>query len=276
MDYTTETITPEKAMTYLKTSEGNRPISDVYVKSYADTMRKGKWLLNGMCIIFDENGHLIDGNHRLHAVIEAGIPVRFDVCRGASKDSFVTYDCGRHRTIGQILAMQGVKHYNMVGSIVSANAMIETRGRLQGNTAIGGHVGRGRDTNSAKYDSYSKDPEGYNAAAIVIVRLQSRCRILPASWAGGIYYYLTHKGGWKENVVLAFFEALYTLDTSNIEVVNNLRKRIIDMNMNGRKMSPELLWAYIAKTWNFYVNGRVARLSYDADKETLPFLECAK
>lgn len=273
MNFSTEVITPEKAMQYLKTSQGNRPISPVYVKSYADTMKNGGWLQNGMCIIFDNEGHLIDGNHRLHAVIQAGIPVTFDICRGASKDAFVTYDCGRHRTLGQILAMQGVKHYNMVGSIVSAYTMLKARGRLCGNTASGKHVGQGHDTNAERYNQYSEDAMGFCAVSLVIVRLQSRCRIIPASWSGGIYYYLVHHLGYKEAVVLRFFEELYTLDTSEIECVNNLRKRIIENTMKGSKLSPEYLWAYIAKTWNFYITGKAPRLSYDPDKEQIPYLQ---
>ena len=39
MSYVTENITPEKAQVYLKTSLGNRPISQPTVLSYADSMK---------------------------------------------------------------------------------------------------------------------------------------------------------------------------------------------------------------------------------------------
>ena len=54
MQYVTENITPAKALEYINTNkDNNRPISKSVVHSYADTMKKGKWLLNGECIIFE-------------------------------------------------------------------------------------------------------------------------------------------------------------------------------------------------------------------------------
>lgn len=274
MNYVTENITPSKAQQYLQTSTGNRPISKPTVSSYADTMKKGGWMQNGMCIIFDSDGHLIDGHHRLLAVIEAGIPVRFDVCRGISSDAFTTYDCGRHRTIGQLLAMQGTKHYNLVGSIVTANDMLMKRGRLLGNTSVGSHVGRGKQTNAEKYELYRRDPEGFDAAAVIIVRLLSRCRIMAGSWAGGIYYYLTHSGGYSEAEVLPFFEALFSVDTTDIPVADMLRKAITKAVMSGRKLSSEMLWALTAKAWNCYVDGVTPKLlKWSGSQEESPRLK---
>ena len=274
MNYVTENITPAKAQEYLQTSEGNRPISKPTVHSYADTMKKGGWLLNGMCIIFNTDGHLIDGHHRLLAVIEAGIPVRFDVCRGISSDAFTTYDCGLHRTIGQLLAMQGTKNYNLVGSIVTANAMLIKRGRLYQKTSRGSHKGSGKQTNAEKYELYRKDPEGFDAAGVVIRRLLCRCRIMVGSWAGGIYYYLTHTGGYSEAEVLPFFDALFSVDSSDIEVADMLRKAITKASLSGRSLQPEILWALTAKAWNYYIDGVTPKiLRYQMNQEELPTLK---
>lgn len=273
MNCVTENITPAKAREYLKTSKGNRPISKVFVKSYADTMKKGKWLLNGMCIIFDSDGHLQDGHHRLHAVIEAGIPVRFDVTRGVDPQSFTTYDCGRHRTVGQLLAMQDVKHYNLVASIVVSNDRLVKTGRLTENLHSQTTRAR-RETNADKYELYRVNPDGYNATAMVIVRLMSRCRIISGSWAGGVYYYLTHTGGYAESEVLPFFEALFSLDTSDIPVCDLLRKAITKTAMEGKKMKAEQLWSLIAKAWNFYICGKTPKiLRYQPAIEDIPKLK---
>ena len=273
MNYTTENITPEKASRYLQTSLGNRPISKTTVKSYADTMRRGKWLLNGMCIIFDNDGHLIDGHHRLLAVIESAIPVRFDVCRGASSDAFLTYDNGRHRNLGQLLAIHNVKNYSNVAAIVSANEYLVRNGRL---------VAKTRDltvkgiklTNADLYESFMTDPDGFSAAAAVINRLRLRYgNMLPTSWAGGLYYYLTHAGCYREDFVLRFFESLYTFDSSDIRVVDILRKRILKARQTGMSISYETLWAFVAKTWNSYAKGTdLKQLAYRPNQENLPKL----
>ncbi len=272
MSYVTECITPAKAQEYLQTSIGNRPISKVFVRSYADTMKKGKWLLNGVCIIFDNEGHLQDGHHRLHAVIEAGIPVRFDVIRGVDPNSFTTYDCGRHRTVGQLLAMQDIKHYNLVASIVVANERLIKSGRLTENNAVL-RTSRVKESNEEKYDFFRKDPEGFQKVAVIVIRLMSRCKILSGSWAGGIYYFLTHTGGYTDQEVLPFFEALFSLDTSDIPVCDLLRKAITKSAMEGKKIKAELLWALIAKAWNFYIEGASPKILRYQSTEELPKLK---
>lgn len=278
MSTVTENITPAKAHEYLKTSLGNRVISKVYVRSYADTMRKGKWMLNGVPIIFDYDGHLIDGHHRLLAVEEAGIPVQFDVCRGVSPESFVTYDNGRHRTIGQLLSMQRVKNYNLVGAIVAANDRLICSGRLYENNTSPTDYGDGgskrKKMNADKYDAFRRDSDGFIKTAEYIKRLEQKGRIIYNSWAGGLCYFLTHTGGYKEEVVFPFFEALYSPEEScTIQVISLLRKAIVKEAIEGRKMKAETLWAFIAKSWNYYITGETPKiLRYQSSREVIPAL----
>ena len=44
-------------------------------------MRNGLWELNGAAIVIDEFGNLIDGQHRLSAVVESGTTQQFVVVR---------------------------------------------------------------------------------------------------------------------------------------------------------------------------------------------------
>ena len=272
MQFVTETITPDKAMQYLKTIESNRPVSRVFVRSYADTMRKGKWLLNGVPIIFDNEGHLIDGQHRLHAVIEADIPVKFDVARGASPDAFTTYDCGRHRNLSQLIAMQGVKNYTLTAAIVASNRSLVTTGRLQANNAKGSQ--QKKLTNDDYYEIFSLDPSGYERVAAIITNISDgKTRMLSGSWSGGMYYYLTHVGGYDEGFVNDFFNDVY-FQTDNIPVVKKLRNMLQKAAMSEKKYKAEMLWALLAKTWNFYVKGECpTRIVFDSEREELPRLK---
>lgn len=269
MSTVTENITPEKARQYLNTSTGNRPISKVYVHSYADTMKRGAWMLNGVPIVFDCDGHLQDGHHRLEAVIEAGIPVRFDVRRGVSPDCFATYDCGRRRNVGQLLAMQKVKNYNLIASIVIANDRIINSGRLYENNTTVKHGAA--MTNFDNYELYRRDPKGYERVADRIVQLQGRCRILSGSWAGGLYYYLSHTGGYDEDVVDRFFDALFSLDSSG-GPVELLRRVLAKEAIEGRRLKSETLWAYLVKTWNAYITGSTPRILRYQSSESMPSL----
>lgn len=271
MSSTTETISPATAKRYLKTSAGNRPLNKVVIRSYADTMLRGGWMLNGVPIIFDCEGHLQDGHHRLEAVVEANIPVAFDVRRGVPTDSFTTYDCGRRRNIGQLLAMQGVKHYNLVGSIVIANNRLVQSGRLwENNTAASGkHI----NTNDDLYELYRKDPKGYCETANKIRTWVDRCRVLVGSWAGGLYYYLTHTGGYNDEEVTPFFESIYSLDSDSKTPADLLRRVITKEAVEGRRLAAQTLWVYIVKTWNAYITGTNLKiLRYQEGREEIPTL----
>lgn len=271
MQYAVETITPQKAREYFNTSQGEgkrfRPISQQYVHSYADTMKKGRWMENGEPIVFDINGDLQNGCHRMLAVEEAGIPVRFLVVRGVDPDAFTTYDNGRHRTVGQLLCMQGVKNYNLVGSIVMANERLIKYGKLVENNSSASNT-KGKASNDDNYQNYRRDPSGFDSTASYIVKLVSRARIFSGSWAGGLFYYLTHTGGYRKEEVEPFFEALFSTDASNIATADLLRQRITKAALSGQKLKAEMLFALFVKAWNAYITGReLKKLAFDPNKE---------
>lgn len=107
MDARVETITPELAKEYLKSNiENNRRINRNRVLVYAKDMASGAWQLNGEGIRFNENGELIDGQHRLRAIIMANRPVDILVTRDISNDITV-FDRGYARTTYSSLRMGG-------------------------------------------------------------------------------------------------------------------------------------------------------------------------
>lgn len=80
----TELITPELAYQYLKTTVQNRPVDWGKVAIYAQKMREGLWQPFSRYIEFTEAGDLINGQHRLLAIIESGLPQTLVVVRGLS------------------------------------------------------------------------------------------------------------------------------------------------------------------------------------------------
>jgi hypothetical protein len=98
------TITPEMAKLFLDKSNGNyrfsntsKTVDEFVVKKYATDMKNGNWKLNPHGIIFDEDGVLIDGHHRLNAVILADKPIDFVVIVNAPKNCITALDSGFKR-----------------------------------------------------------------------------------------------------------------------------------------------------------------------------------
>ena len=96
-----ESITPEMAIEYLsKNIDGryaNRSITRSDVIKYANEMKAGNWRVDVNPIIFDKKGRMIDGQHRLEAILEAEIAVNMLVKRGVAEDSFKVIDTGHIR-----------------------------------------------------------------------------------------------------------------------------------------------------------------------------------
>jgi hypothetical protein len=98
-----ETITPDIACLYLKFNNNNRPLRKSHIWELASDMIKGNWQVTHQGIAFDITGRLIDGQHRLHAIIEAGVPIKTSVTRGCSASSFSILDRGSNRSASDIL-----------------------------------------------------------------------------------------------------------------------------------------------------------------------------
>jgi len=67
------TITPSDARALLEGSDGNRPISMIRVKRYADDMKRGRWRGGDSVMIVTGVGRVLDGQHRLRACVASGV-----------------------------------------------------------------------------------------------------------------------------------------------------------------------------------------------------------
>ncbi|MGY4803821.1 hypothetical protein [Teichococcus aerofrigidensis] len=87
-----ETITPEMAEAYLAHNSRNRKIVAAHVDAIARDIRAGNWMMNAQPICFSRAGRLLNGQHRLSAVIQAGEPIEVPVMRGLPEEAYATYD----------------------------------------------------------------------------------------------------------------------------------------------------------------------------------------
>lgn len=99
-------VDPALALAWLQRNiETNRPLRPTVVDGYAGEMRRGEWHLTHQGIALDIDGNLIDGQHRLAAVIKANVIVPMMVTVNAPAGSFVALDGGVKRTLADRLTM---------------------------------------------------------------------------------------------------------------------------------------------------------------------------
>jgi len=117
LEVTEVTITPEMAVEMLEANKHNRPLSDQHVKRLTRQIVEGKWIVNGDSIKFSESGDVLDGQHRLWAIIYARMAVRSLVVRGISNDAFATIDTVRKMRNGaDMLHLMGMVKYRQIAA----------------------------------------------------------------------------------------------------------------------------------------------------------------
>lgn len=109
-------LTPERATELLEHNQLNRPVKDQHVKRIAAQIVGGKWRFNGDTIKISDDGGILDGQHRLWAIIEAKVAVETIIIRGIAREAFATIDTVRApRSGGDTLSLLGVsRHRNIV------------------------------------------------------------------------------------------------------------------------------------------------------------------
>jgi hypothetical protein len=111
------TVTPQVALDLLELNTHNRPISKAQVAAYARAMSSGRWRPGVADICVDKAGVLLNGQHTLAAVMQSGCTIVVTLKTGLSVTDQDTMDAQRKRSVGQQLAIEGVKHANSVAAI---------------------------------------------------------------------------------------------------------------------------------------------------------------
>lgn len=137
MEARVELITPSVARKYLAQNVNNyRKLNMNKVNLYARDMRNGNWQVNGEAIKFNRQGELVDGQHRLEAVIASGKDIFSLVITGVS-DSVTIYDSGKNRSMKEIALAEGIPARLTESVFTGAAAIILTgdpRGYKAGST----------------------------------------------------------------------------------------------------------------------------------------------
>jgi len=98
-----ETITPEQAREYLATSKGNRPLSKERTAGYVRDLLTGHFHTSNDSIVFDTDGALRNGHHRLEAIVAYGLPIHdVSVMRNFPKEYVNVMDQGGKRNYQQL------------------------------------------------------------------------------------------------------------------------------------------------------------------------------
>lgn len=106
------TISPKDATEWLRCNRSNRPIRKKHIEFLANEINSGNWQVNGQPIVIADDEQVLDGQHRLFAIIEAGKAIQSLVVYGITPAAFRTIDTGAVRTGADALFL----HFQGIGS----------------------------------------------------------------------------------------------------------------------------------------------------------------
>ena len=223
-------------------------------------MESGQWMMTGEPLIFDENGNLADGQHRLIALIQSKMSFQFMVVRGVRTDSFIAMNRGKSRSNGNIFAIHGVPNYNATAS-VCAGVLNYRRAMAIPIKKNGEVIGYGGSLNSYVRASsadlikeYDENAHEYNLA----VSIAGQCRKLaPQSAVSTVAALALIDSRHSIEEVMVFWDGFRTgANLESDDPILYLKTKMSENSNAKNKMTANMIIALMIETWNRYGQGR--------------------
>lgn len=249
-------MTPDLAAQILAASNtDNRPQSTKQIDHYAGVIASDQWRLTHQGGAHDRNGVLQDGQHRLEAIVEAGIAVPMAWFCGMDPDNWKALDEGLARTAGQLLRKAG--HSNTATLQAAAKLILAYEdGPAQARRAY-----HGKRTNQQMVDFIASDPDMIEAAAWAGTA-KTKSKTAPGPLAAA--YYLLRKKNGKDNPYLDAFwrgyvterklDQRFALDVRDPRLA--VRRQFANIRERGFRVTGLEGMSLLILAWNYVVDGK--------------------
>lgn len=252
-----ELISPEVAKMILHNNEGNRNISNVKVIEYYNKMVQGKYKEGtGEPIKISNKGRLLDGQHRLTALIKADITIEFLVARDLDEMVFDVLDTGKGRGAADVLSMVDAPNAALCSAMLKCYKSTKN-----------GNNERYKFSNAEILDVYKEDRDKYDEIATMSMRLHKTGKVFSSSIIGGLMLVFMEK-----NQIQAhdFFNQLCRVSPVRNSTVEALYQKFVEDAISTKKLQPQVKIRLIIKAWNAFRAGKeLVRISYK-EAEGLP------
>lgn len=252
---TLETITPQLAEEWLeKYNFNNRPLNNRHVLELVKEMEAGRWQLNGDTIRFS-NDRLIDGQHRLAAIVKAQVTIQSVVVRGLSDFVFATIDEGKKRSGGDTFATIDEDYPTRLSAALGIIARY-----FDGKMMFGGTI----YSNGELLEILKKHPEARQS-----IRKQYQGRTLvPHSIIDACHYLFSRKDPQMADL---FIDKLITgIGLEQGSPILRLRERLVANSLQPAKLPKIHILALSIKAWNFTRQGATVKVLKFSPDETFP------
>jgi hypothetical protein len=124
-------VTPNMAEQLMLGNTKNRPLRLKHVQNLAKEMHSGRWRLTHQALAITPDGVVLDGQHRLAAVVRAGVSVLMLIDYAADPDTFSVIDTGKPRIAADVLHIHGMtsstRRVAIIRSAINGNKQYTTK-----------------------------------------------------------------------------------------------------------------------------------------------------
>jgi len=249
-------VTPEIAEVWLSNNDRNRLVREGFVLALAEDMEADRWAENAETIKIAADGTLVDGQHRLRAVLLSGSTVPIWVAFNVPLTAQATVDTGKARTLGDTLGMRGVKNAVNLATVIRRLYCYEKT-----DNPAAQHVDV---TLAGLLGFYERNPDHYADLTSRGMSLYSANGHLLLSIAD--YAVLSHvfSGVASEEDVEGFWSGVSHRSGKTLTLLHNrLAEARHNQASQQAKMPVKTRMALCIKAWNFWINGEeVGGLKY--------------
>ena len=262
-----EVITPERAKQYLEHNTQNRPLSDIHVLALVNEMKKNNFHTTGESIKFAESGELLDGQHRLMAIVKSGIKQDMLVIRNLDNEAFKYMDTNKPRTASDVLGIEGFDNPKKLAATAKF-AMNFNRGAGGYFDASLGHSrGTFRITNAMISDFVNKNKKQLEES--IKYGYCKENNLVNKAVLSGLHYILDKIDDVKADDFC--HRLVHGTNLTKSSPIYLLRLRLIADMRSTKKLNPIIKMALICKAWNHYRNNKtVTNITWDSNKEPFP------
>lgn len=244
-------ITPSQAEKWLGKNHNNRNQRSGKIAAYARDMKSGNWKVTGDSIKFDWNGRLIDGQHRLEAIIAAKTSVQMLIVRGLDPETQGALDVNAKRSPGDALRFAGVQSYVQVLPAMARIDLAWVNGRIRTSSSqFGGPVSEMTNTEVVRWVDQNQDaPE----SAAYSMRIYKDLLATPSPLA----YAIMRTGRVDMNASIEFWDSTAEMRTEGVgdprlTLIKSLKR--MDESKRTKLAAPQI--SLFFRAWNAWRGGR--------------------
>lgn len=267
-------ITPELANELLNRNGINRNLNQRLVDGLVHEMKTGNWKLTGQGITISKTGKLLDGQHRLSAIIQYGKGVQMLIIYGIDDEAFAVYDCGKKRSARDIFDIASIPNSTNIAAGIRAYI-----GRRDYNVettidSIGYVANRGFTiSNLDVLNEYKSDPEFYQKLTNVCQVCYTKLRIFSQTTLFGFAAYIIKIRKYDEDYVYQFIKEISGIIDPSVDSTKLLRDSFIRDKVAIKRMDNKTKSAIFNKAWNHFIKKSTLKiLKYDRERDQFPEL----